>query len=108
MLKNLSAAAAVISFLTACSHSHTITAQDGSATVTVDNAKDGGSAVHAVGKDGSTVDINTGKAITDYPSDVPLYTGKSAMDVKTARKTWAHGDDPNPRFARQDQWLLQI
>jgi len=43
--------------------------------------------VHAVGKDGSTVDFNTGKPITDYPSDVPLYANaKSAMDVKSAEK----------------------
>lgn len=86
MLKHLLAAAAVILCLSACSHSHTITSQDGSATVTVDKAKDGGGSVHAVGKDGSTVDINTGKAITGYPSDVPLYAGKPAMDVKSAEK----------------------
>jgi hypothetical protein len=86
MLKKLLAAAAVISFLSACSHSHSITTKDGSATVTVDSGKDGGSSVHAVGKDGSTVDISSGKAITDYPSDVPLYAGKSAMDIKQAEK----------------------
>ena len=42
--------------------------------------------MHAVGKDGSSVDFNTGKPITDYPGDVPLYAGKSVMDVKSGQK----------------------
>jgi hypothetical protein len=87
MLKNTLAAAAVISFLCACSHTRTITTKDGSATVSVGEGKDGAASVHAIGKDGSTVDFNTGKAITDYPSDVPLYANaKSAMDVKSGEK----------------------
>ncbi len=87
MSKNILAAAAVISFLSACSHTHSYTAQDGSASVSVDEGKNGAASVHAVGKDGSTVDFNTGKAITDYPSDVPLYANaKSSMDVKSNEK----------------------
>jgi len=69
----------------ACSHSHTISTQDGG-SVTVDKGKDGASSLHAEGKDGSTVDINTGKAITDYPGDVPIYSGKAAMDMKSGEK----------------------
>ena len=87
MLKPTLAAAAVIALLSACSHTHTVTTKDGSATVSVSDGKDGATAVHAVGKDGSSVDINTGKAVTDYPSDVPLYEkAKSTMDMKSEQK----------------------
>jgi hypothetical protein len=85
MCKNILAATAIISFLSACSNSHTITTQDGS-KVSVAQGKDGASSLHAEGKDGASLDINTGKAITDYPSDVPLYVGKSAMDMKSGEK----------------------
>ncbi len=72
--ENIFAATAVISLLSACSHSHTVTAENGDAKVTVEQGKgDNDSALHVQGRDGSSVDINTGKAITDYPSDVPLY-----------------------------------
>jgi len=84
MSKNALAAAAVLSLLCACSHSHTVTTKDGS--VSVEQGKDGSGSVHAVGKDGSSVDINTGKKITDYPSDVPLYEGTSVMDMKSGEK----------------------
>jgi hypothetical protein len=77
-------AAAVIGFLCACSHSHTYTTSNGS--VSIDQSKDGASSIHAVGKDGASVDIGTNKPITDYPSDVPLYSGKSVMDVKSGEK----------------------
>ncbi len=72
-----------LSILWACSHTHTVTTSDGS--VTVDQSKDGGS-MHVVGKDGAMADINTGKPITDYPADVPLYEGKSVMDIKSNEK----------------------
>jgi hypothetical protein len=84
MSKHVLAAAAVFSLLCACSHSRTITTQDGS--VSVADGKDGSSSIHAVGKDGSSMDLNTGKPITDYPSDVPLYSGKSVMDMKSGEK----------------------
>ncbi len=32
------------------------------------------------------MDLNTGKPITDYPGDVPLYSGKSVMDMKSGEK----------------------
>ncbi len=87
MRKNILAATAVISLLSACSHSHTVTAENGEAKVTVEQGKgDDDTALHVQGKDGSSVDINTGKTITDYPGDVPLYSGKSAMDMKSAEK----------------------
>jgi len=57
------------------------------AKVTVETGKGGDdTALHVQGKDGSSMDINTGKTITDYPGDVPLYTGKSAMDMKSGEK----------------------
>jgi hypothetical protein len=84
MPKIIFTALAVMSLLTACSRSHTVTTKDG--TVSVEQGKNGASSIHAEGKDGASVDINTGKAITDYPSDVPLYAGKSAMDMKSAEK----------------------
>ncbi len=85
MLKQTLTAAAVLCVLYGCSHSsHTVVTGDGS-TVTVSKDKDGGSAVH-VNKDGDSVDINSGKPITDYPSDTPLYAGVSKMDVKAEQK----------------------
>jgi len=71
--------------LCACSPSHTVTTSNGSVTVT-EKGHDGESAVHVTGKDGATLDINSGKTITDYPSDTPLYEGKSMMDMKAAEK----------------------
>jgi hypothetical protein len=68
----------------ACSPSHTVSTQNGSVSVT-ERGKDE-SSIHVAGKDGATVDINTGKPITDYPSDAPLYQGKSMMDMKSAEK----------------------
>ena len=71
--------------LCACSRSRTITTNDGSVTVT-DTGKDQAS-VKVNGKDGQTsVEMNSGKAITDYPSEVPLYSGKTVLDVKSAEK----------------------
>jgi hypothetical protein len=76
--------AAGLCLLAACSPSHTITTHDGSVTIT-DKGKNDGS-MHIAGKDGTTMDINTGKPITDYPADVPLYEGKAVMDIKTEKK----------------------
>jgi hypothetical protein len=78
------APAIAFTFLCGCSPSHTVTTRDGSVTVT-DKGKDQAS-VHVTGKDGASMDINSGKPITDYPSDVPLYEGKSVMDIKTEQK----------------------
>jgi hypothetical protein len=85
MPKNSLAVFAVFSLLCACSHSRTVTTQNG-ASVTVDQAKDGAGSVHAVGKDGTSVDINVSKKVTDYPGDVPLYQGVSTMDMKSPEK----------------------
>jgi uncharacterized lipoprotein YajG len=71
--------------LCACSPSHTLHTSNGSVTVT-EKGNNGESVVHVAGKDGATLDINSGKAITDYPSDTPLYEGKSMMDMKAAEK----------------------
>jgi hypothetical protein len=81
--------ALVVTFvvLSACSPSHTITTSNGSVTITDKAGKgDGESAVHVTGKDGTSLDINSGKTIADYPSDTPLYEGKSMMDMKAANK----------------------
>ena len=79
------AALSLLFIASACSHSRTIKTQDGS--VTVEQGKNGAnSSLHAEGKDGTSLDINTGKAITDYPTDVPLYSGKSTMDMKSGEK----------------------
>jgi hypothetical protein len=75
---------AALALLGACTPSRTITTRDGSVTIT-DKGKDDGS-MHIAAKDGTSLDINTGKPITDYPSDVPLYAGKSVMDMKTEQK----------------------
>jgi hypothetical protein len=72
-------------FFCACSNSKTYSSRDGSVTVT-DKGKDQAS-VSISGKDGkTTLDYNTGKAITDYPSDTPLYKAKSVLDMKNAEK----------------------
>lgn len=72
--------------LCACSsHTHTITTGDGTVSVET-KGKDDSSSVHVTGKDGTSLDINTGKPITDYPGDVPLYQGKSVMDMKSGEK----------------------
>ena len=85
MLKSSVGAVAAILVLCACSsHTHTISTGDG--TVTVDAKGKDASVVHITGKDGASVDINSGKPITDYPSDVPLYEGKSVMDMKSGEK----------------------
>ena len=87
MSKNALAVAVFLSLLCACSRTHTVTTRDGS--VSVQEGKDGAGSVHAVGKDGTSVDINTGKPITDYPSypsDAPLYAGKAVMDVNSGEK----------------------
>ena len=71
--------------LCACSPSHTIHTGNGTVTVT-EKGGNGDSAVHVTGKDGVSLDINSGKTITDYPSDTPLYEGKSMMDAKSLEK----------------------
>lgn len=76
--------AALLATTCACSRTQTYATKEGSVTVT-SKGKDEGS-VHVTGKDGSSMDINTGKAITDYPSDVPFYSGKTMMDMKSAEK----------------------
>jgi hypothetical protein len=77
-------AATALSLLCACSKTQTYSTKDASVTVT-DKGKDQGS-LKVVAKDGTTLDINSGKPITDYPSDAPLYSGKSVMDMKSAEK----------------------
>ncbi len=75
---------AAICLLSACSHTRTITTKDGTATVETKGGND--PSFHVAGKDGTTADINTGKPITDYPGDAPLYPGKSVMDIKAEQK----------------------
>lgn len=67
--------------LCSCSRSQTYSTKDG--TVTVSSKGKDDSSVHVTGKDGSSVDFNSGKPITDYPSDAPLYSGKAMMDMKS-------------------------
>jgi hypothetical protein len=81
MLKLALVTAAALAILCACSRTHSYSTEDGTVTVN-SKGKDEGS-VHVTGKDGTSLDINTGKPITDYPSDVPLYSGKSMMDMKS-------------------------
>jgi hypothetical protein len=76
---------AFFSLFCACS-SHTHTFTTGDAAVSVDSKSKDNTAVHVQTKDGSSVEINTGKPITDYPDDVPLYQGKSMMDIKSGDK----------------------
>jgi hypothetical protein len=76
--------AASLSLFCACTPSHTVYTNNGTVTVT-DKGKDSGS-VHVETKEGASLDINSGKAITDYPSDLPLYSGKSMMDMKDETK----------------------
>lgn len=79
------AIAGLLVLFCACSRTKTLSSRDGSVTVT-EQGKDE-AAVHITGKDGKTaLDFNSGKAITDYPSDVPLYKGKSLLDMKSAEK----------------------
>ncbi len=78
-------AAFLLLSICACSRTRTVTTRDGSVTVT-DTGKEQAT-VKINGKDGQTsVEMNSGKAVTDYPSDVPLYPGKTALDVKSAEK----------------------
>jgi hypothetical protein len=84
MSKPVSVPAAALLLLCACSPSHTVSTGNGTVTVT-DKGK-GESVVHVAGKDGASLDINSGKAVTDYPSDTPLYSGKSMMDMKSGEK----------------------
>ena len=84
MSKNALFAAVALAALCACSHTQSYSTKDATVTVT-DKGKDQG-AIHVAGKDGTSLDINSGKAITDYPSDVPLYSGKSMMDMKADQK----------------------
>lgn len=101
MLKTTFAAAAALFLLCACSsHTHTISTSDG--TVTVESTDKEKTALHVTGKDGSSVEINTGKQIKDYPGDVPLYEGKSVMDMKAgsknARVVALETPDPMPKI----------
>jgi hypothetical protein len=84
MSKHVLAALAAMSLTFGCSHSHTYSTQEGS--VSVADGKDGAQSIHAVGKDGSSIDIQKGKKITDYPGDVPLYEATSVMDIKAGQK----------------------
>jgi hypothetical protein len=85
MSKFAAVALLVPAFFCACSSSKTYTGRDGSVTVT-EKGKDQAS-VSISGKDGkTTLDYNTGKAITDYPSDAPIYQAKSILDMKNAEK----------------------
>jgi hypothetical protein len=85
MSKTALATASVLVLLCACSRTQTYSTKDATVTVT-DKGKDQGS-VHVSGKDGASLDINTGRPITDYPSDTPLYSGKSMMDMKSGEKS---------------------
>jgi hypothetical protein len=77
------AAVTGLTLLCACSHSHTYTTKD--ASVTIDSSGKNDAVVHVTGKDGASLDFNSGKPITDYPSDTPLYQGKSLMDAKSEK-----------------------
>ena len=94
MSRTALATAAALSFLCACTKSHTFKTNDASVTVT-DKGKDEGS-VHINGKDGTSLDINTGKPIADYPADVPLYSGKTLMDMKAGQKRVVSLQTPDP------------
>jgi hypothetical protein len=85
-MPKLAAMALLVSaFFCACSNGKTYSGRDGSVTVT-EKGKDQAS-VSISGKDGkTTLDYNTGKPITDYPSDTPLYKAKSVLDMKNAEK----------------------
>ncbi len=72
-----------LALLCACSHSHTYSGKD--ASVTIDTKGNNEAAIHVSGKDGASLDFNSGKPITDYPSDTPLYQGKSLMDAKSEK-----------------------
>jgi hypothetical protein len=81
MLNTALSVALSLALLCACSHRRTVNTGDAS----ISSDKDGNS-VHIVARDGIAVDINErGKAITDYPSDVPIYEGKSMMDAKAEK-----------------------
>jgi hypothetical protein len=82
------AAVTGLTFLCACSHSHTYTTKD--ASVTIDSKGKDEAVVHVTGKDGASLDFNTGKPITDYPSDTPLYQGKTVMDMKSEKDHVRH------------------
>jgi hypothetical protein len=84
MSKIALATVSALALLCGCSRTQTYSTKDATVTVT-DKGKDQGS-VHVSGKDGTSLDINTGKPITDYPSDTPLYSGKSMMDMKSGEK----------------------
>jgi hypothetical protein len=85
MSKFAAVALLVPAFFCACSNSKTYSSRDGSVTVT-EKGKDQAS-VSISGKDGkATIDYNSGKPITDYPSDTPLYQAKSILDMKNAEK----------------------
>jgi hypothetical protein len=74
MSKIAAAALLVPTFFCSCSTTRTYSGRDGSVTVTS-------------GKNGkTTLDYNSGKPITDYPSDTPLYQAKSLLDMKSAEK----------------------
>jgi hypothetical protein len=86
----------------ACSSSRTYNSRDGSVTVT-EKGKDQAT-VSISGKDGkTTLDYNTGKPITDYPADAPLYKAKSLMDMKSgeknARTVTMESTDPADKIA---------
>lgn len=86
MIKAVSFTSLAILFLCSCS-SHKQTFSSGGSTVTVDSKdKDGSASIHVTDKDGSSVDMNSGKPITGYPADAPLYAGKPILDIKSQDK----------------------
>jgi hypothetical protein len=80
MSKLILATVAALCLTCACAKTKVYSTKEGSLEVT-DQGKE--QVIHVTGKDGKSVDINTGKAITDYPSDTPLYSGKAEMDLKS-------------------------
>jgi uncharacterized protein (UPF0371 family) len=82
------AAVTGLTLLCACSRSHTYTTKD--ASVTIDSKGKDEAVVHITGKDGASLEFNSGKPITDYPSDTPLYQGKTVMDLKSEKEHARH------------------
>jgi hypothetical protein len=72
--------------LASCGCSHTYSTPDGA--VTVKQTGKESSSYKVTGKDGQvSMDFNTGKEITGYPADAPIYKGaKAVMDIKADEK----------------------
>ena len=68
------AAAAAALLGAGCGRTHTVSTSDGKVTVT-EKGKDGAASMTFTGKNGEkvTMDVNSGKLPSDYPSDVPVY-----------------------------------